>query len=349
MPFNRPTLSDLISQILTDFQTRFSLIGAILRRSVLGVIARAQAGVVHLLFGYLDYISKQCFPDTADSPNLYRYGSIYKLSPIPAAFATGTVTFTGTDGVDIPMGTLFQRTDATEYKTTEDATPSSGTVTVAVQAIIAALSGDCDSGTSFSLTNGIAGINSAALAATDISGGADKETDSAFLSRLIDRIANPPQGGVANDYVQWAKTIAGVTRAWAYGDYYGFGTVGVFFVRDNDVSIFPDSGEIATVQAYIDTVIPMPATATVAAPTNNAMAVSVHLIPSNASTQAAVTAELQDLIFREGAPGASILLSHIREAISNSVGVVDYTLATPSANFTSAAGQLPTLGTVTFT
>ena len=67
-----------------------------------------------------------------------------------------------------------------------------------------------------------------------------------------------------------------------------------------------------------------------------------------AAVKAAVQAELSDLIARESKPGGTIYLSHIRAAISAAVGEDNYTMSAPSADVTNTAGNMTTLGTITW-
>jgi uncharacterized phage protein gp47/JayE len=64
--------------------------------------------------------------------------------------------------------------------------------------------------------------------------------------------------------------------------------------------------------------------------------------------QAAVAAELADLLRREAEPGGTILVSHLREAISIAVGETNHVLSSPAADVTHATGQIATLGTITW-
>jgi hypothetical protein len=68
MPFQRPTLTQLIERLLADMSGRMvGVDGAVLRRSVLGALARAEAGAAHELHGHLEWISEQVIIDTADA------------------------------------------------------------------------------------------------------------------------------------------------------------------------------------------------------------------------------------------------------------------------------------------
>ena len=132
----------------------------------------------------------------------------------------------------------------------------------------------------------------------------------------------------------------------------GLGTVTVRFVRDDDgtgSAIIPAAAEVVAVQAHIDALRPVTAQVTVVAPTAVPLNFQIQgLTPNNATVQAAVQAELQDLLLREAVPGGTILLSHIRAAISAAAGETDYVLLSPSANVTNTTGNMSTMGTITW-
>lgn len=350
MPFNRPALSEIVARIKTDIETMLSAVGATLRNSVVNVLSKVYAGAVHLLYGFLVYISKQIFPDTADENNLLRWASIWGVSQISAEPASGTITVTGTIGTGIPVATILVRSDGVEFIVTVNGTiGGDGTAVVSIDASVAGENGNTDVGVVLNFQTPIAGINSDATV-IEVSGGADIEAIDAVRDRLLDRIRRPPMGGAIQDYEAWAKTIAGVTRVWVRPLYFGIGSVGVFFVRDNDVgSIFPSAGEISDVQTYIDTVRPIPANVTVLGPSADTVNFNITLTPSTAEAKAAVTAELTDLFLREGEPGGTLLLSHIQEAISVAADETDHVLNSPTANHVSASGYIPVVGVITWT
>lgn len=348
MAFQRPTLAQLVDRIQSDFISRLTLIGAVLRRSMVYVLSRVLAGAAHMLHGHLQYLSKQLFPDLSDFPYLLRQASIFGLAPNAPTFAHATATCTGTNGTIIPATSVLVRADGVEYTVDIDATISTGTATIAVTASLAGAAGTLSPGVVLGFESPIAGVNSSAIVATSVSGGNDQEAVSSFRTRVLERMRNPPQGGDATDYKAWAKQVAGVTRAWCYPLELGAGTVTVRFMRDNDDGI-PSVGEVAAVQAYINALAPVTAVVTVVAPIAAVQNFSLHISPGDSATQAAVAAELADLILR-GAPGGTIPLSQVETAVGNGVGEGgDFTIATPSADIVRTTGYITTLGTVTFT
>lgn len=351
MSFSRPTLEQIIERNLADAAARVAGVdGTILRRSLLGIIMRQLSGASHELHGHLDWIANQIIPDTAEAEFLDRWASVWGVIRKPADFAAGNVTFTGTAGSSIPAGTVVQRTDGIEYTTDASAVLDvGGSATVAVTCSEAGDTANTDASTAMTLLQPVAGVNNTITVATGgITGGADPESDELLRGRLLDRISQPPNGGSASDYGMWALEVPGVTRAWVFPNHLGVGTVGIAFVRDDDISIFPDAGEVATVQAYIDTYRPVTADATVFAPVALTVPMTIAINPNTGTVQAAIQAELEDLFKREAAPDGTIPISHVREAISVAAGEYDHELTSPTADIVQAADELAVLGAITW-
>lgn len=350
MTFTRPALSEIVARIESDIETRLNT-GKLLARSFLAIMARAYAGAVHLLYGYIAWAVRQIFPDTAEAENMARWASIWGVQRTAATFAAGDVTFTGVDGSIIPEGTRLKRSDGVFYLTTESAMIMAGTATAGVQAVNAGVLGNTDAGGALILVNSVAGVSTnAAVAAGGIVDGLDSEADESLRTRLLDRIQQPPHGGAAFDYIKWAKELAGVTQAWAYPGEAGTGTVTVRFVMDGQANIIPDAGKVAEVQAYIDAPERRPATAEVfvVAPVAVPVNFTIHIAPDTADVRANVEASLRDLLKRTAEPGGTILISKIREAVSVAAGENDNSVSVPSANVTNGTGEISTFGAITW-
>lgn len=349
MAFARPTLPELVARIEPDFVSRLQLAGALLRRSVTRVLARVLAGASHGLHGHIAWAARQVFPDTADQENLLRWGRLYAIEPLAPTFATGSVVLSGTNGNVAPAGSVLLRADGVQYTTDADATIAMGTATVDVTASVADANSNCDIGMLLAFQSPIVGIDASAQV-NHLDDGTDEETPASYLLRVLDRMQNAPHGGNPDDYVQWTLEVPGVTRAWVYSKELGAGTVVVRFMRDNDVgSPFPDGGEVADVQAYLVTKAPVTATVTGVAPTAVTVNYTLAVVPNTQETKNAVTAELTDLHQRITEPGVDLLLTQIRTSIGVGVGTGTYTLASPTTDVTATTGQLPALGTITFT
>jgi uncharacterized phage protein gp47/JayE len=352
VPFERPTLATLVARIRADFRSRLGISGQLLRRAMADVLAATWAGAQHMLHGHLDWLSKQLFPTTSEREFLLEQGSMYGLSLIPASYATGIVTATGTNGSLIPEDSILVRDDGFEYRVTADATISGGSAPVFVEAVLAGADGDLDSAEILTFSAPIFGVDSTTVSG-GISGGADIESTEAFRSRFLLRLREPPQGGAEQDYIAWALSVAGVTRVWVYPNEDGLGTVTVRFVRDLDGSIFPDAGEVAAVQAVLEEERPVTVEVTAEAPTSSSINFTISVFPDTTDVHNAVIAELTDLLFREAEPGdgagrGTIFLSHILVAIGIAEGVEDFTLTAPAADVVPTLGQLKVVGTFTW-
>lgn len=348
MPFARPTLKTLIERAIADIDARLPGADARLPLSNLNVLAHLHGAGVHGLYGFLEWLSRQLMIDTAEVEYLDRWSTIWGVSRTPAAAASGSVTLTGSSGVIVPAGTALARTDGVQYLTTAEVTLAAGTAEPGVIAALAGAAGNL-SGGALSLVTPVAGVDaSAQLVGDGLTGGADIETDADLRTRLLARIQAPPHGGAQHDYIAWALEVPGVTRAWVYPAELGLGTVTVRFVRDDDASPIPDAGEVTAVQDYIDVLRPVTAVVTVAAPVAVPLNFTIDIVPDTAAIRAAVEAELRDLLLREAEPGATILLSHIREAISLATGETDHILTVPAADVTHTAGQMATFGAITW-
>jgi uncharacterized phage protein gp47/JayE len=351
MEFNRPTLETLIKRNQADIETSIPGADAKVRRTNLNIISKIISLTAHGLYGFIAFIARQLFPATAETEYLDRIASFWLKVPRKAAsYATGFVDFVGVNGTLIEGGTVLIRSDGMEYETDADYTIASGTVIAAVTALQAGQNSNAEAGTVLSMSSPIAGITgSLVVNASGISGGSDQEEDKNLSDRVTARVQNPPHGGSKKDYEAWALEVPGVTRAWVYDNELGAGTLTVRFVRDDDANLIPDAGEVATVQAYIDNVRQVGLAAfSVVAPIAAPINFTIQLTPNNSTVRAAVTAELTDLLKREGAPATTILLSHTREAISLAAGETNYVMTVPNADITHATGYMPTMGVITW-
>lgn len=350
MPIQRPTLPDLKTRTASDMQSRLGL-GPLLPRSTLKVISEVVAGSAHQLYGYIAWAINQLFPDSAEAEYLNRWATIYGVQRNAATFAMGNVTFSGTAGSVIPSGTVLQRGDGLQYTTTAEVTlvgsPAAGTV--GVISLLAGLNNNTATGQNLSMVSPISGVSGVVTVASGgLAGGADTESDANLRSRLMLRLSTPPQGGARNDYLQWALSVAGVTRAWVYPLNQGAGTVGVTFVTDGEASPIPSAQKVTEVQNYINARRPVTANVTVFAPTPQPLNLAITISPNTQAVKDAVVAELKDLFSRTSVPGGTIYKSKLDEAISIAPGEFNHVLTAPTADVVAPAGTLITLGTITW-
>lgn len=356
MPFQRPTIAELIARIGADFTARLPGSKPLLRNSFIWVLVRVIAGAVHGLYGYLAYTADQIHPETSDLKNMLRHAARRGMTWKTATAASGSLVVSGSDGSEIPAGTLLQSAAGQEYATTAAALIAGGTASIPVTASSAGYAGNLAAGETLTLINPLEGIEAEAVVdGAGLSGGTDDETRDALLYRIQQRDRQPAMGGAAHDYITWALEIPGVTRAWCFPLQRGNGTVDTGFVTDNDpAGMIPSAAQVQAVQDHIATQRPVTANHLAFAPTAVALDFTIQIAPAaDAAVKSAVAAELADLLSREAQPddgsgSATILISHINEAISIAAGETDHVLVLPAANVTYNAGEMPVMGVITW-
>lgn len=354
MAFNRPSIKEIISRIEADVDSRLVGSDPKLRSSIMNAVVNGVAALTHGLYGNLDWLAKQIIPDTADAEILDRHADWRKIPRNAAKEATGIVDFAGNDGSVIVVDTILQRSDAVEFTTDSEVTIAAGVASVAVTASVPGQDGNTVAGSILTISTPIPGVDSSPTVNVDgLSGGTDIEDIEDWRARVRERDQSRPQGGAKIDYENWAKDIAGVTRVWVFPQWLGAGTIGVFFTRDDDASIIPDAGEVTTVQDYIDSLRPVTADVTVFAPTDVPQAMTIQIAPNTSAVQTTIESALDDLFrleaqVEDGAGSGTILISHIREAISLAIGETDHVMVSPVADITLSAGELASLGAITW-
>ena len=310
--------------------------------------ANAHGCAVEGLYQHQQWIARQIFPDQADDEYVERHASLRKLTRKAATVASGTISLTGTVGSDVPVGTEAKTVSGVSFMTTvAGVIGGGGTAVVAAQAVVSGVAGNQGSGTLLNLTAAPAGIVSAASIVA-MTGGTDRESIASLLARLLFVLRNPPCGGALHDYYTWAMNVPGVTRAYPYSQRRGASTVDIVILTEGGL---PDGALIAAVQAYIDTQRPTTANALVLAPAGVAVNVTADLVLDAGYELADVGAVLDAKLaayFSTLAPRDTVFTNKVRSLISDTAGVVDFTLAAPLANVITLVDaihvEMPVLG-----
>lgn len=353
MPWPRPSVETIYERVKADMESRVTSGVKIPRVSLLGVMALTFAGATHLTYGFLVWLSKQLFVDTATTFGLERWGNILGLPRLAATYTTGVVSFTGTNGFTIAAGFEFTNSDGYAY-TTDEAFTIGSTTSVTATAIDSSSLYNCsDSYMTVSSPSG--DVDSTVTVLSGFDDGRDIETKEAWILRLLFRFQNPPSSGNAADYVRWAREINGVGKAWCLPLFSGDGTVAVVVATEDLEAV---AGSIySDAIPHIDEKKPIPADLLVMNASPQAVDFFITMSPSNAALQTAVEDNLRSLILLEAGPGETfeIPLSHIRRAIA-AAGPYDYELTDIKVGgfsigvdtITTKVPKVPRFGSVTF-
>lgn len=364
MAFSRPTLQQIIDRIASDFVAKIAGASTLALRSVLLIMGRAYGGAVHLLYGYLDNMSKELFAKTAsadaDGGKLDTIGSEYSIFRKSATPAIGNVNCTGTPATVIPATTALTSPAGNRYLVNSSVSiGDGGTAVVSVTCDTASEAGNDNAGVVLSFESPIAGVNSTAVVDSNgLAGGTDTETDDDLRERILLRKQSSPHGGTQDDIINWTLEVPDVTRAWVYPQYQGPGTLAVYFVCDGQSPITPTASQITDVKNYLTAhtditgqtagvPITMLPGLFVFSPVLRQMNYTIKVYPNTSVVQTNVIAQVKDFLLREGYPANTLYASQLAEAVSAAAGELRSTVV-GNTDTTLAYNEVALYGNIVF-
>ncbi len=173
-----------------------------------------------------------------------------------ATHASGSLSIFGVAGVSIPAGTKFTNVvpvgsdSPIKYYSTQETVvvDSDGCCKVKIVADDVGANGNASVGEICLNISDIPNLTSIQNEES-FTNGADEESDSSLLERLLERVRYPTGSGNKNDYRQWAKEVSGVADAEVLSLWNGPGTVQVIIVGSGGIPI-PDI--VPIVKEYLD-------------------------------------------------------------------------------------------------
>jgi len=355
--FERPTLDQIQQRCYADFRAELPGDEPTLPLTTEYAFVAAQSGLSHMKHGRIDYAMRQQFPDTADSEGLDHWASVWgvqRQQPQIANQGSG-ILVSGTPLTPIPIGTaVVSPTDNLTYTTSAAAALDTfGQAIIPVAADQPGSAYNKAPKTEMQLPSPPAGVNSFAIVAgvtVGITGGTDLESDDLLRQRVLERIQQGPIVGRPGDWARLALEVPGTTRSWEQPAFLGPGSIGVFFVLDNDpISAVPNATQVANMQAYLDAEAPLAYTNVALAPADAPLAVSVTIDPDTTDIRNAVEEEIADMLLREATPlGFTLTTVVIDQALARAVGEGTFTRTAPLSDLLYTLGNMPITFTVSF-
>jgi hypothetical protein len=198
------------------------------------------------------------------------------------------------------------------------------------------------------------GIDSTAVVAGDgITGGADGESDEAYLVRVLQALRNTTRYGKPGDFADWALDASPeVSKAWEFKNFGVFGALLIQVISGNQIDGVTQAGSLALVTEYISTVAP-PVLFTVRTPELIPLDPAIALLPpeDTLANREIVTGRLKAYLEAAAAPGVRYTAGVLREAVIDGVTIsgaavkLDGSIA---GEVQSTILQLPVLGDVTW-
>lgn len=336
---------------------------ATLWQSVLNVLAKALGLFAHEFELRQSRMFKQMFLHSADIESHIRDEcAAYGIFQRAASGAAGQVATNGAPNLVYPAGIRYI-SGATTYLTTAPATANAlGALILTVQSEQRGVATNRDADAVLNLADPAlfpALAATATVASGGVGGGADKEDIESLRRRGLRRKRTPPQGGALADYESFALAIPGVANAWARQFSNGFGWVGLWFTFDGRPNGIPTAADVTVVQAAIEGRRLIRSEFFAIAPVPNPVDLTIQLVPDRVDNRAAVHARLAsffdatdpDTRMRPGLPEENfeIPLAWLSEVISTTDGESRHVLIAPTLPPVMTPGQLPVLGTITWT
>lgn len=351
--YEKYTPEVLKAQILAD------LAGTVETRegSYANTLVSPAAYQLYKIYQLMPTILLMAFPDATAGEYIDRRAADFGLKRVPGQKARVTLRFTATSLTGMPQvaaGTVCATADGLRFVTLAPAVFSDGTAQVLAEAeeIGRAYNVEKDTVVKMAVNqSGIAAVTNPAAA----TGGADTESDKAFLQRYIDHLQRPISSGNKNHYRAWALETTGVSHAAVVPLWAGPGTVKVIVGGPDKEPL--DSSIVSACAAHIEEERPIGAGVTVVSVKAKTIDISatVTLIPGH--TVQEVAAELTQSLGALLATmtfGQENLLRYSRALalLLDCAGVEEYhtfTLNSATANVTAASEETPTVGKVVIT
>jgi hypothetical protein len=342
-----------LDRTYTNYVSLFKPLDKTPRHNLLRVFASSDAGMHHQLLGDMDYLAKQLFPDSAEGEYLREHWSD-RVPPLYAVAATGTVQISGVSSAAVPAGLVYAAPSGLRYYT-ESACHigPDGIVVARVNAEVSGADTNLTPGVELSLVSSIPpGLDSTALVAGDgITGGADGESDEAYLARVLQTLQNTTRYGKPGDFAAWAIDASPeVSNAWEFKNFGVFGALLIQVIGGNHVDEITQVGNLDMVTNHINTVAP-PILFTVRTPDLLPLNPTIALRPTEDTlfTRDLATSRLRTFLEVTDAPGFQYTAGMLREAIIDGVTIRGATVklnGSTTGEVQPTILQLPVLGEI---
>lgn len=244
------------------------------------------------IYGDQQKVNNDTWVSSARPEALTLFGQDLAIPQSPATKATGSnVPVPGVNGTVITPGQLTFSYGPTGvlYTNTTGGTVALAVLNVSIQALTAGQNGNVKSPAVLNIVSPPTGIGTQLTLTEDVANGTDAESTDSYRQRLLNRFQQPPAGGNANDYRNFAFAASPAVRTALVRRFgRGLGTVDIYITTgtsdiDNAVTNgipivrIPSGSLIATVQAYYDAAAPNTDCPEVFAPTEIGQNVTINV------------------------------------------------------------------------
>ena len=245
------TITELKDRIYQDFVSSFENAITPLRRSFFDITSNTLAATFYLLYIFLSKVQKESFLTTCSEDRVTSYFAPLKnIEQKDATASTGTVTFTGIDGTEIPNGTRLTY-NSMDYKTSEAGEISSGYATLSAESLYTGTTYNTIGDISLYLRNPLSGLDNKVTSIDGFSGAIDDETIESLRTRTRQKFGVASQIDNDNYYKSLANEVDNVKASFISDNKNGVGTFGVTILTSSNDGI-PVQDDIDAVEEYFE-------------------------------------------------------------------------------------------------
>lgn len=341
------TVEELYAEMREDFTARAGM--EVAEGGDLSARLYAVAAQIYALYVQGEWVSKQCFPQTATGEYLDHHAQLRALERKQAGCARGVVRFYGDGAGDedrpIPAGTVCMTQGYVRFATREDGVLAAGEtyVDVPVQAEQAGAAGNVAAGGVKLLAAAPVGITGCSNPDA-MAGGSDMESDEQLRQRILSSFARLPNGANCAYYEQAAKAFEPVVAAVALPRKRGVGTVDVIVATQNGV---PEQSLLDEIGQQLEENREIAVDVAVTGPETVTVDVSVQVAAQDPDTVCAQAEQAVREYFCGTLLGQNVLRAKLGNLIYGVSGLENYALLQPESDVSVEPGQLPVLGQLT--
>lgn len=321
--------------------------------TMVSTLLAAPAYAIWQWYTNLEAVQYMVFPDENSGVWIDKQANQYGITRKPGEPARCAMTLTGSSGMTVPAGKVFQTLEGIQFATDANCVLLGGTGNVTATAVEAGTAGNIGENeltVQKSVTRGLTSWTNTAAA-----GGVDEETDASLLERYYDHLRKPATSGNVYHYEQWAREVPGVGAAKVYPLWEGPGTVKVVIAGDGYT--VPDEEVVEAAAAHIEEQRPIGADVTVEAgealTVNVAATVELREGASLEAVKAEFSGKLADyLLSLAFSADTEVVLTYVGHLLAECSGVYDYTgltLSGKAENLPVEETDIPVLGEVSLT
>ncbi len=221
-----PKYAELVARVESDYDAGLEAIrpdsNPIVYSTLVGVkpvFCKIIGGASYLIHELGAYVVRQVFVQHSDSEFLDAHGTNRGYPRKPGTFAVRTIEATGVNSATIPEGSKLQFVSGEQslsFVTLEDATISSGTAEITIQAEEPGTPSNLVAGSVLYFSNSIVGVDSATtiIASSADQDGVDLESDDAYASRMLDSLSSKGSPASPPSLREIAESVSGIESAW---------------------------------------------------------------------------------------------------------------------------------------